>query len=435
MPDKHDSTAGSSLSQNNDNYFCKDVHDILLYYGEVKVKKEPEPKVVIPRTLAQLKKAARQRTKRDPLCNAFALGRGDGMWPFIVKLLDNVSHLIVLSMTNRTLHNSIWYIFFFCLSVSMMIGFDPKDLRSRGNHRLMRIIYSSYFFWNPAAAQKVCCKTFEIPDQLYVWNPLQSWVNSEVPDELKNRFNSYVHKLCVMYGAPWCSLCHEYAAPGDNHVLSIWTLGMRLCRKCVFSHFASNKVLFHRYGIRLSEQFVVGDKQEKRQKSLMRILVDSKVFFFNTSGNEKQRRNYSVAIEDFKDIPNTLHVEMLMVYMPHLKKVVDLTKAYKYMQERKNAARFLCRFLKSAPIMHLKEQDTLFSELRAASSTGKDAGSSKECKLYMEKVENFRLGSSGRGKLGKSKLDDLVADFFLGWRMNGSDRTLAASNECLCMDT
>lgn len=199
-----------------------------------------------------------------------------------------------------------------------------KKLGGRNNHDLMRIFFEQYWLWNPLACRQLNPRLGSFDPGFL---PLDAWKDWGVPVEHRDAFNRFVRKLCVLKFAPWCSMCH-CTSGHQKKVFIMWNLGLRVCFTCMHHYMISSKVLFHRYGISLRDK--VSDS-----KKLLDYLIQKQVFFITVSTGSNERKVYSGAALDFHGASSVQRVDMVFFWLPSLKKVIRLDKAYKYMQKKK----------------------------------------------------------------------------------------------------
>lgn len=110
------------------------------------------------------------------------------LWVQILGSVQSPTHFIVISITNRGLNEMIWH-----------------------NHQLMRTFYSRYFFGNRLAAATVNHEELMgrrgLMDRAIIqggsYVPSTIWKTYGVLGREVPAFNAYVHRLCVVYYAPW----------------------------------------------------------------------------------------------------------------------------------------------------------------------------------------------------------------------------------------
>jgi hypothetical protein len=151
--------------------------------------------------------SSKRRMQRKPPPSASARSRGDGILPLtawqriLVEVADSPRALVVLGMVNRELHQTIW-----------------------SNHSLMRALFFRHWYWDPKA-HTLLRGLLHIEGetmQRHYFTPLRRWETEGVPLEQRTRFNAYVHRMCVLRFAPWCSLCHRFAPENSTRHHVSW---------------------------------------------------------------------------------------------------------------------------------------------------------------------------------------------------------------------
>ena len=116
---------------------------------------------------------------------------------------------------------------------------------NRDNHKLMCVIYDTYFQWNENAGRMF--RSY-IPRNTPVYMPLVEWRDSGVPVGQVNRFNHFVADICRANFSPWCAICRCPIQPDCQGCVVIFP-SKRVCPICKTDAFISDFRLWAQYSI------------------------------------------------------------------------------------------------------------------------------------------------------------------------------------------
>ena len=153
------------------------------------------------------------------------------------------------------------------------------------------------------------------------------------PPDFDEIFTRYVRKAFgLMYGQR-CGLCGcRY------HHEVYWSLRMRVCKLCMAGNTITTWELFHKYGVHYTD--------------IVRTLV-GKVFFFYMPMCVGQDRmpSYSSRTADL-----TYKRSMLVLWLPHLERILHLPDLHRQQQARRAGAQRLCAVFRRLWIYHLRSE-------------------------------------------------------------------------------
>ena len=121
---------------------------------------------------------------------------------------------------------------------------------NRDNHKLMCVVYDTYFQWNENAGRMF--RSY-IPRNTPVYMPLVEWRNSGVPVGQVNRFNHFVADLCRANFSPWCAICRCPIQPDCQGCVVIFP-SKRVCPICKTDAFISDYRLWTQYSIGMHQR-------------------------------------------------------------------------------------------------------------------------------------------------------------------------------------
>ena len=133
----------------------------------------------------------------------------------------------------------------------LMLSMTCRGLRDqiRADHTLWCRLFVR---WEYRAQARRTFPNFIAPHTPPPGIPRGGWTPSDVRD--KGQFNASIHKLVAMEYTPCCGVCGQKRRKTD----AVWVLGVRVCTNCWHGNLVSSNVLYHRYGIRLTEPLPQG---------------------------------------------------------------------------------------------------------------------------------------------------------------------------------
>ena len=252
--------------------------------------------------------------------------------------LKNLSHLIVLSMVNRELYGLVW---------------DNHALMRHLLFRRMTTVSRNPFSFSTMLRTELTDASVDhraMAHRSPVFRPSPSWTKEgTIPSGKIAPFNEYVHKAVVLSSACWCSLCHTLVA-SHSELVSISLMRLNLCRLCVVDHLISDKELARRFGVNMWETF---PSSSGGQRVVVMRLLREGCYSVRYTSSPKERERISNSPSDFQAGCPRKSEGLTFFWMPHVRRVLDLAKARRFMTEVKPRAQAtIGAFVLRAVILH-----------------------------------------------------------------------------------
>jgi hypothetical protein len=154
---------------------------------------------------------------------------------------------------------------------------------------------------------------------------------SVLPPEFDASFSAYTRKAFALKVVDRCGLCgcrHRHEA--------YWSLGMRVCQLCMAANTLSCWELVDKYGVHYYD--------------IMRE-ISGKVFYFNLAASLMQHR---MAFHTTHRCHASNKQLLLMLWRPHLEKILDLPALYQEQLRRRESAKTLCAILRRLRVRSLR---------------------------------------------------------------------------------